>query len=273
MLRRDLALLYACLPLVAACPPPLEPAPKDIDGVAHWLWLHYEDADDAAMADALEKVHRACRFSDFEASERGLLSDLSKQELAPVQMEETDPERAQGMFLTNAFACELGTLERILYALDQGDKYTEAYDSYQRTYTSDLEAYQAREEPFITWDVTYEATPLPAARYRATVKGGLRWVPVGDGETTPHGPYIVQRTWLPEPVDYLDTDANAFTLDFQLEVYYESSFGQIAHFYPLWRHMAFNGIGVSTDDESVQSMVLDGLLDWDTRTEELCAQQ
>jgi len=266
-------LLLATLALGAlACEPALEPAPGDIDGLAHWLWVNFLDADDAAMADALKKVHSVADFAAFEEPLRMTITDLVQDELAVVEMQDRDPKPAAGMLVTNVFDCSIETLEPVLYALDQGDKYPELYDTYQRDYTSDIAAYQAREANTIGWSFSYEATPMPASRYRASSNGELRYVADIDGDVTPFGAFLVQRIWMPQPVEYLETDANEFTLDFQLEVYYQLDTGRVAHFYPVWRHMAFNGVGASTDDGWVQDTILNGLMDFDVRTEELCAQ-
>lgn len=264
------AALLVCLLLLGACET-IEPAPKDLDGLAHWFWLNYTAADDAEMADAVDKLHRALDADALEEPGQGTVSRLSSAELEHVEMQDRDPDPAVGLYITGVIRCGLGALEEVLWDLNQDEMYSEAYDSFERSYTSDFDAYRARDETILTWTATYEATPLPAARYRATMLGGLRYVPtLEDEEGSPLTPAIIQRSWMPRPAEYLDTDANEFDLDFHVEVYYQRGDGEIVHFYPLWRHLAFNGIGLSTDDTSVQDMILDGFVDWDVRTEELC---
>jgi len=267
------SLLIALALTTAACEPALEPAPKDIDGLAHWLWVNYLAANDEEMADALKKVHTVADFAAFDEPLRMTITDLEQGELAVVEMEDRDPKPAVGMLVTNVFDCTIDKLEPVLYALDQGAKYPELYDTYSREYTSDLGAFQAREANTISWTFTYEATPMPASRYRTTSNGQLRYVPDIDSDVTPFGDFLLQRIWMPQPVAYLETDANEFTLDFQLEVYYQLDATRVAHFYPVWRHMAFNGVGASTDDDWVQDTIIGGLLDFDIRTEELCQGQ
>ncbi|MFH1811446.1 MAG: hypothetical protein ABIJ09_22080 [Pseudomonadota bacterium] len=254
-----------------ACEPPLEPAPEDINGIAHWLWVNYLQADDTAMVDAMRKVHKANAFDTFSEQDRGLLKDLTRDELAVVDMQDRDPKPAQGMFVTNMFDCDLIKLEKILYDLNQAEKYPEVYDTYQRTYTSSLDDYTSRQSNTITWDMYYEATPMPAAKYGAHSKGGLRYIGADDSVELAYGPAILSRIYMPDPAEYFDTDANEYLFDFQLELFYEPTPGRIAHFYPVWRHMAFHGVNASTDDNWIIDTILNGLLDWDTRTQELCA--
>lgn len=257
---------------VLACEPELDPAPEDINGVAHWLWAHYDDADDASLADAIDKVYSVVDFANYSEDSRGLLRDLSAEELTVVEMQDRDPKPAQGMYLVNMFDCELPKLEKIMYGLNQGENYSEIYDSYERQYTSSLDDYLSRSSKTISWTFTYEATPLPSARYRASSNGGLRYLGTTDEVQPSHGPVILQRTWMPQPAEYLETDANVFDLDFQMEIFFEPEPGRIAHFCPFWRHMAYNGVGASTDDNWVIDKILDGFRDWDARTAELCAQ-
>jgi hypothetical protein len=220
----------------------------------------------------MHKAHVAAGFDGYSEEDRGLLRDLTQDELAVVEMQARDPKPAQGMFLVHMFDCDLVTLEKILYDLDQGAKYPEVYDTYERTYTTSLDDYKARTSPFLHWDMYYEATPMPSARYGAHSKGSLRYVGADDSVELTHGPAVIQRIYMPQPAEYFDTDANEYLFDFQLELYYEPTPGRIAHFDPVWRHMAFNGVGASTDDNWIIDTILDGLRDWDLRTQELCAQ-
>lgn len=269
--RIAIALALVLAP-ACSCDPPIEPAPEDIKGLAHWLWSNYLTADDAALADAVAKLHGAAGYDSFSEPKRGLLDDLTSDELAPVEMSDRDPRPAQGMYLVDLFDCTLGKLEPILYALDQGAKYSEVYLTFTRTYTSDIEEYKSRATNLATWDMYYEAQPLPAARYGVNTKGSIRYLGADPDVALPHGPVIVQRIYMPTPAHYFDTDANVFDLDFQIELFYEPTPGKVAKFYPFWRHMAFNGVGASTDDNWIIDMVLDGQVDWDVRTAELCAQ-
>ncbi len=267
-----LSILTVLTSFSLACGPSLEPAPEDINGVAHWLWQHYDDADDTSLADAIDKVYSVTDFAHYSEDSRGLLRDLSVEELTVVEMQDRDPKPAQGMYLINMYDCTLPKLEKILYGLNQGENYSEIYDSYERQYSSGLEEYSSRNSKTIDWTFTYVATPLPSASYRATSHGGLRYLGGDDGATLSHGPVILQRTWMPKAAEYLETDANVFDLDFQMEIFFEPEPGRIAHFCPFWRHMAYNGVGASTDDNWVIDKILDGFRDWDTRTAELCVQ-
>src|SRR5512137_1117289 len=105
-LRIALALAIAAAP-ACSCDPPIEPAPEDIEGLSHWLWFNFLAADDAALADASTKIYAASDFDNFTAAKRGLLNDLTSDELAPVEMSDHDPKPAQGMYLIDRFDCTM----------------------------------------------------------------------------------------------------------------------------------------------------------------------
>ncbi|MBN2361221.1 MAG: hypothetical protein JXR83_17330 [Deltaproteobacteria bacterium] len=250
---------------------PTEPAPDDLDGLARWLWVNFLAADAATMADASSKLHVAADFDGISEPRRGLLDDLASDDLAAVEMADRDPRPAQGMYLINLLGCTLPQLEAVLLDPDQAAIQPQIYQVYQRTYLTDVEAFDQRTASVVSWEYYYEAQPMPAARYGAHPRADLRHVGASPGVDLPHGPLLVQRIWLPQPAEYFDTDANVFDLDFQIAVYYEAAPGQVAKFYPFWRHIAFTAIGASTDDNWMIDAVLDGEVEWDRRLVEACA--
>ena len=265
-------LLFLLMNSVLACEPKIEAAPEDVDGLAHWLWANYSDVEDETLSDAIDKLGVAFAFDELSEPKRGLLRNLTSADLASVEMEDRDPASAQGMYVANVFACDIEKMEGLLYALNQDELYPDVYTSYERRYSSELEAYTSRRVNSLSWEVDYEAKPMPAASYKAQSKGGVRYIAANEASEWRRGPALFQRTWMPQPAEYLDTDANEYDFDFQIELYFEISPGRMAHFYPLWRHMAFNGIGASTADGWIIDTILDGLEDWDKRSEELCAE-
>ncbi|MBN2360527.1 MAG: hypothetical protein JXR83_13815 [Deltaproteobacteria bacterium] len=256
-----------------SCDPPIAPAPEDIEGLSHWLWVNFLVADDAALADAVVKIHAATDLEHFSAPARSLLDDLNSDELEPVEMSDRDPAPAQGMLLVDRFDCTMEQLQAVFLDPDQGAIYPEIYQEYQRTVLTDLEAFKARTTNLVSFRNYYQAQPLPAARYEATTRCDLRYIGADPEVELPFGPMFIQRIWLPQPVHYFDTDANVFDLDFQVEIFYQTAPGKMGKFYPFWRHMAFNGVGASTDDEWIIDIVLDGQEDWDVRTAEVCAER
>ena len=243
----------------------VEPAPDDLDGLFHWFWTNYEDASEPDWLDGINNAHAAMGMGALEDVADGSLSAFSREEMDVVLMrEDADPEELAGLYLLNVLPCTIEQIEEIVTALDQAAMYEEAYESYDREYTSDAEAYFAREEPTLSFRSDIGAGMLGAS-YTETVEGLVRWVPESDDFN--HDPVLLARYHMPEEAVW-DTASFFFTQDYQVEIYYERAPGELAHLYGLWRNMGY-GEG-STKDEGIARQVLNRLADWDRRTAELC---
>lgn len=256
---------------LVACAPPTVEAPADLDGNLRWFWSTSKDAKDAELIEAALKLQAAAKADTLTADKpgRGFISRLSAQELAVVGLQDTnDPSTARGFFITNVFPCTLDALDGIVRAVDQKAQYPEAYDDYQRTYTSDADAYANRTAPTLTWDVALSAK-LVTAPYTSSLKGGLRRVVPASGKPS-FGPFLVARTWLPTPATFKNPDpATSFGQDYQIELFWERAPGELFHAYGMWRDLRL-GLGFTTEDNGVANTLMTGLLDWDKKTAELC---
>jgi hypothetical protein len=254
-----------------ACAPPPEPAPEDLDGNLRWFWSKSPDATDAEVVEAALKLQGAGKADTLTAEKpgRGYLTRLVPDELAVVGLKDVvDPAKARGFFITNVFPCTLDKLETIVTALDQKAQYPEAYDAYARTYTSDVDAFQARSRPSLSWDVTLTAK-LVTAPYTSNLKGGVRRLTPAMG-ATPFGPVLIARTWLAAPATFRNPDpATGFDQDYQIEIYWERTPGEIFHAYGMWRDLRL-GLGFTTESNDLVNTVMSGLIDWDKKTAELC---
>jgi hypothetical protein len=243
----------------------VDPAPADLDGLSQWFWLNYEAADDAAIAAAVVNLHAAIGGADRTEVLDGGLADLDPAGPAVVGLT-VDPAPAAGMFMAGPLACPLADLERLLYHLEQDELYE--YDAYDRSYTSDFDAYQSRATPTLAWQVTLDASVL-GQRYTERLNGGLRYVPAIDEATSPFGPILISRTWLLEPAEF-HSGGGSFTQDYQIEVWYERAPGDVLHTYAMWREFDW-GSGFDQDNQAAIRINLNGLADWDRQTEDLCA--
>lgn len=265
--------MRALLPLVFAligCGPPPVVAPEDFDGNLRWFWASSKDASDAEVVEAALKLQTAGKADTLSADKpgRGFISRLAPEDLTVVGKAASDPSKARGLFITNVFPCTLDKLETIVSAIDQKAQYPEAYDAYQRTYTSDADAYRGRSAPTLSWDVTLSAK-LVTAPYTSNLKGGLRRVTPAAGKTS-FGPVLIARTWLAEPASFRNPDpSTAFDQDYQIEIFWERTPGELFHAYGMWRELRL-GLGFSTEGNDVANTILGGLLDWDRKTAELC---
>ena len=255
-----------CL-LLGACRD-VEPAPVDIDSLLHHFWQNARHGEQESLAQGAISLHSAALAGSLEGPMDGLLTSLDEQEtdLAGLSRD-VDPSQAVGLFMVNPLACQLERVEAIALSLEQDQVY-DSFESYSRSYTSDLQAYQQRSTDRLTWDVTYEVGIPLAGIYQAELAGGARWVPTLSDAQSPYGPLLVTWSVLTEPAVFEESE-NIFDQDWRVEVYYEPEAGRTIHAEGLWRHMEA-GV-VSTDSENIQRMILNGLADWDARTDELCA--
>jgi hypothetical protein len=251
------------LALVACAP--REPAPEDLDGLFHWFLANYETASDEEILAAAANLEPL--ISD---PSRGLVTAITPEEQATTGVEHgEDPAEATGIFVAGPVACDFGDYERVHYALDQEGLYETAtgddnkYVAYDRVYTSDLDAYESRETPYLTWDTTYTAKPV-LTEYTALIKGGMRYVP---GDDT-RGPVVLNRAILPNHATFEVETSDYFEQDYQLDILLPAGEGSI-HGYAVWRDLS----SATLTDESagVQTLLLDGFEDYDRETELVCA--
>lgn len=261
----------AMLVLLSGCGPATVAAPDDLDGNLRWFWASSKDAKDADVVEAALKLQGAGKADTLTADKpgRGFITRLSADELAVVGLKDVvDPSKARGFFITNVFPCTLDKLEGIVAALDQKSQYPEAYDAYERTYSSDFDAYSRRAASTVTWDVTLTAK-LVTAPYTSNLKGGLRRVTPPAGKTS-FGPLLIARTWLPAPATFKNPDpSTSFEQDYQIEIFWERAPGEIFHAYGMWRDLRL-GLGFTTEDNGIANTIMNGLIDWDKKTVELC---
>jgi hypothetical protein len=250
---------------------PVQAAPNDFDGNVHWLWENYDSGADKDVIDAVNKLHTLVMGDTRTMAKKGGITHLSVDDLKVVKMRaDADPNAARGMYLINEFACTLDKLTAITIALDQDTQYPGVYNSYMRSYTSDVDAFDAGTTDTLTW-TTMDGAALIDAKFTETASSGVRRVkPTSASPTTFGGPILLTRTWLPNPAMF-EQMGPSFDQDYQLEVYYERKAGEMIHVYPLWRHMAIPSAGLSTDDDSVVNLITNDLQSWDMQTAQLCA--
>ena len=250
---------------LAACGS-VDPAPEELDQLAHWFWSGYDTADDVELAVAVARLDGLT--PDLAEPLRGSLTDLSVAEQATVALDHpADPAAAAGMVVVDRLACTLDQVERLAYAPDQDQLHEGVYESYDRVFTSDFDAYAARATPTLTWDAAIGANVLGNA-YVADTRGGLRWSP--EDPAAPFGPLLAARAFLSTPATF-ESDAASFDQDYEVEVFYERTPGSVVHAWFVWRQMVYGG-GLDTDDADVVAGILSKLVEWDQATAEACAE-
>ena len=113
----------------------VEPAPEDLDQLAHWFWSAYETNDDVELAVAVARFDGLT--ADLAEPLRGSLTDLTAEEQATVAVDAPqDPAAAAGMYVVDLLACTLDEVERLIYDPDQDQLHPGVYERYDRVYTS-----------------------------------------------------------------------------------------------------------------------------------------
>jgi hypothetical protein len=265
--KTSTALRCLALGLALSACKKVEPAPKALDDLTHYFWQQFPDGEDAQLAEGVRNLHKAVDGGSLDELLDGTLTDLSRDEAELVGVNR-DPKSAQGLFLVNTFDCELSQLEEIVSYVHQDELYPDTYSSYEREFSSDRGDFLSGDSDTLTWSVHYEVDDL--VDYSSDIKGGLRRVPTLDDEQSPYGDVLLARTYLPSPAKFDDPD-KSLDQDYQMEVYYERSGGEILHLYAIWRQADFGGT-FTTDNEGFQRLMLNNLADWDDVTEERCAE-
>lgn len=247
------------LAVLVACKHP-EPAPEAVDGSLRWFFANFETATDEEMRDALGEL-------DF-AEDQGVLDPLTAEEQATVELDgDKDPAKATGLFIAGPMTCTFEDLEATHWYPDQEALYEdrtggERYDEYDRQFTTDLDAYLARETPYVWWETTYTVT-VALSTYTAFVVAGLRYVPEADGV----GPIVIERDFMPSPAEFAGETDNYMEQDYQIEVLVPDG-DTSRHAYAMWRDL--RSFGIEDEDEGAQNLILDGLEDFDRDTEKVC---
>lgn len=257
--------------VAAGCAGP-EAAPKDLDGLARFLYGNFDPADqdpavvDAELQDAFSKLHDVVEGDGLAEPKQGLLGKLTQAEVDSVGLSDHDPNVPQGIFIADVIHCPLDRLEEIILEPDQLSLYPEAYETYERVYDDE------RPEAIPTWTLTYKTSenPLITNQFTATVRSGLR--KIAATEEARFGRALLRRGFLPKPAVFEEpNDDVQFTHDFQFETYHERAPGEVVHVYGIWRYMKLGVLGDIYDDLFIDQ-TLSGMLDWDAKTESLCSQ-
>lgn len=225
----------------------IDPAPADVDGLAHWSWVNYDlvTADD--MAEAADTLR------GFDDSDGGI-TDLLPDEVAHLGLDGADLDRTRGWYVVNRFPCDIDALTQALVAEDQS--VWRDYESYDRTYTGDIDAFTSGDVDYMTWDTDYAAKYLTAT-FTCHSTGGIRRV---------SDEALLARTWFRGPCESTDEDY-IWPQDFQNEVYVQQG-DEIVHLYNMWREI--EAAGLDEQDDGMVSLMQNGMRDWDDVTAEAC---
>jgi hypothetical protein len=257
--------LVAGLSLLAGCG--VDPAPKELSNLSKWFWVHYDDASDEELAEGIENLHNASKSVTADEPLKGTVARLGKSDLEVINFQNREPKRARGYLVITEFPCKLAQLEKIVIALNQPELHPDTYKKYKREYTSDLAKYLARDTSQLKWKVDLTTDPTIGSAATENLNGGSRFIKSIDSEVTPHGAFLISRTWLTAPATFED-DGYALNQDYQIETWHERKPGRILHMFTVWRQGQFDVL--DTEDDTFGTLMMNAFVDWDERVAELC---
>jgi len=241
----------------------VDPAPPALDDLVHDFWVGFDDATDEELLDSVALLHDQLKLDPEDKHVDGSVSSLSDEEMDYAGGGTGNPNRANGVYIAGNLDCPFGQIDEILSYKEQDELYVGVYDSYERNYVNSREDYLAGDSSTLEWDVTYGATVIGVS-YEADMRVALRRVDDG----SKHAPLIVAHSYATSPARF-DNDNKSIDQDYQMEVYWTPPNGEVFHLYAIWREADF-GIGLTSDDEGVQRILINGMVDWDEGTEQLC---
>lgn len=261
------------LPLLAplaACN--VEPAPENVDQLMRTLWSDVTERRDDLLRRNLGVIEDVLDLSELEKTDaRGSQQHLRREDVETLVFLSTsgeptdapDTTAATGIHLIDRIPCTEDQLLDVMLEPDQDWIYG-TYESYERTYDDDPEAFRNGEVDQLTWSGRIEAfIPFPVgATYTYNFRAEARRVDLEQGTG------FLTRTWMPTPSTW-DKEGPEFEQDYQLEVWRPTLDGEaMIHIYPVWREM--KAAGFSMESEGMQSITLGQMAKWDQRTGELC---
>lgn len=269
-MQRSSVFVPFTLVMLASCSVP-DPAPEDLDGLMHWLWVNYETASASAVVDASEKLLVAlegAHGSDFSSAYSGELTSLSEEEASIIDRKgDPDPSLTTGfMIATELPQCTIDRLHDLLAQPNQMDQYPGSYDSYLRTYITSYDAWLDRLENRLKWTLEISLSNIATGPYESSPTGGLRRIAL-DGETD----ILLAVTYLTEDASF-QREKNSMSQDYQIEIYWERPRdGTVMHAWGAWRDLKIGNI--DADDPAALSITLSELKAWDRQTNKNCADE
>ncbi len=236
-------------------------APTDLDGLVRFTWSSF-DGSAEELDQALTNLDEVLDWQGLSELQDGTVSDLTADDLALVGLEDLDSEALGGVYMLNPLACEFEHLEEILLYAHQ-DELWDIYTSYQRTFTGDEDAYRSGTAESVDWRVDYSSEVLTTP-YDAWLGEEIRRV-----TTETWGDVIQLRRAMPEPCVFAEDSDYVFAQDYTIRTFWQRAPGDLVHLYGMWREVDF-GAGLTSDDEALQRLLLNGLADLDEEAEQYC---
>ncbi len=263
--------LFALLVPLAGCKP-LPEAPRDIDALAHFFFLEFDEGAPELITDGGDKLLECADELAWTGAQgageemSGALTDIGEDHRVTVGLDpDVDYSWVNGVYeLLPQPGCSVADLEAMYLVDDQPSLFPGQYDAYSRNHVGDKDCYATGDCDSHLYEITIEDKLIGKSLVYTLVIEVRRVV----DEVL--GTMVVVRTFMPEPGEIGgETDAATFfDQSYQVEVFTPMADGTALHFYGLWNSGGLKGI--DPDNPIWENEYLDGLQDWNDRVGELC---
>lgn len=258
------AAMLRIIPVVVAlvgCGPEQVDAPPTLDEFLHISWQAYAAEDFEMLGSETVAVDPTLKNEDFAM--KGNFSDITAEEAALVELEwDADVSETTGFYVVAGIGCTPAQMEEVLTSLKQDEIYS-SYTAYERTYTTDSDAFFAGDTDILYWETTYSVDTVIAGQYTMSIIGGVQRI-----EGYFDDPIYVTRTFAPNPATTSSEELH-FEQDYQIEVFFPRDGGYV-HTYGMWRQFGISADG-NQDDPLIHDIILNAMEDYFENTTEYCA--
>lgn len=235
----------------------------ELTNKSYLFWRGFAKDDDAVRAAVRNFDDVVARAGELPV--KVTIGRLPKEDLAAIGFDtKADPASAQGMLVISELDCSLDQISKMLTAKNQPALYPQVFDTYDRTYKTNIQDFLGGAAPQLDWSTTYSASALGVS-YESTVVGSARHVAnaTSDGQ-----PVLIGRLYLDGPAKILKGDDTEYLQDYESALYYPRGENKVLHFYAIWRQLHVSGL--SSDSDFYIASTLGGLIDFEKRTSKVC---
>jgi hypothetical protein len=259
------SLIPALAIVVLGCKPP-DPAPTELDELGHFFLAQVHEQEHERIVEGAANL-----IAWYEASGLagggpvgGTLTDLVQAEVDVLDELDwsPDPEPCAGVYAVSELSCDLDAAAAISLEPNQLEVFEGNYESYDRSFDSDPDCYVDGTCDAVDWTsiigdnfvLSYDMT------YEVVVK--LRRSRDEQGEPA----VMLVRSIMPHEAEE-DVNVGGFEQSYHIEAYVPHDSGTL-HLYGMWSYGWVSGMDADATFWSDQ--YLNGLLDFETKLEDLC---
>jgi hypothetical protein len=247
----------------------LEPAPTELDALAHFFFLEFDSEETGRLVEGLDNLDAWYEDHGDPEGLGGSLTDVDQAARDAVGLDDSASfEYINGVFeLVPHQGCSVEDMGTINLYEDQESLFPGQYEDYGRSYREGRGCFSDGDCDDAEWMVSIQDSMVgKTMTYDMVVQ--MRRVRREDGEAAG----ILTRVYMPEPgLLGGEPDGNTFfDQSYQIETATPHSARSNLHFYGVWNSGGLRGF--DPDAEIWTNQYLKGVEDWNDRLDELCAE-